>query len=622
MRGIFMIKKAPFFFGTETTPPSKRFGTDTSLFFSFPAPFFHLTRRPDIVISADDYVIQLIQSEQLVPPDTVAAAREYVLAQGVPEDKADTEALTLLVDKGYTTWAAITALLAQQFDMEVADLQEVRPTQEALEKMGRELADRYNVLPLQIEGSQMLAVTADPLDTDMMDELARLLGMSVSFRLAPPDDIREAIKRAYGEENPPQSDAMREIFGTGTGDANVKIPGNDEKGASAEDAPIIKYVNLLITEAIRRRASDIHMEPLEKRFRVRYRIDGVLQEVENPPKRLQASIIARLKLMAEVSLAEKRIPQDGRIQIQVSGKDVDLRVSVLPTVYGESIVMRILDKEGLRLGLPELGFFSDDQATFQKIITGADGIFLVTGPTGSGKSTTLYSALNYINQPDRKIITVEDPVEYQMPGINQVQVRREVGMTFSAALRAMLRQAPNIIMIGEIRDLETAEIAVNASLTGHMVFSTLHTNDAPSAVSRLVDIGVKPFLVSASLRGVLAQRLVRRICPDCAESYTPSEKELISIGMTVGDLSSANFQKGRGCSKCHNTGYRGRRGVFEIFMVNEEIQEMIYRNVSLVDLRRKVRELGMRTMREDGIRKIAAGITTVEEVLSTTVEVE
>ncbi len=573
------------------------------------------------MISADDYVIDLIKNAQLVPPETVASAREYVLSQGVPEEKADTETLTLLVDKGYTTWAAITALLAQQFDMEVADMNDVRPTPEALAKMGRDLAERYNVLPLQIEGGQMLAVTADPLDTDMMDELSRLLGLSISFRLAPPDDIRAAIKSAYGDDGLPQSDAMKAIFGDGTG-AAVNIPGNSENGASAEDAPIIKYVNLLITEAIRRRASDIHMEPLEKRFRVRYRIDGVLQEVENPPKRLQASIIARLKLMAEVSLAEKRIPQDGRIQIQVGGKDVDLRVSVLPTVYGESIVMRILDKEGLRLGLPELGFFSDDQATFQKIITGADGIFLVTGPTGSGKSTTLYSALNYINQPDRKIITVEDPVEYQMPGINQVQVRREVGMTFSAALRSMLRQAPNIIMIGEIRDLETAEIAVNASLTGHMVFSTLHTNDAPSAVSRLVDIGVKPFLVSASLRGVLAQRLVRRICPDCTEPYNPTEKELISIGMTVGDLSSANFQKGRGCSKCHGTGYRGRRGVFEIFMVNEEIQEMIYRNVSLVDLRRKVRELGMRTMREDGIRKIAAGITTVEEVLSTTIEVE
>jgi len=573
------------------------------------------------VISADDYVVQLIQSAQLVPAETVAAAREYVLAQGVPAEKADTETLNLLVEKGYTTWADITGALAREFDMEVADLEDVRPTPDALAKLGLDLAQRYNVLPLQISGSQMLAVAADPLDTDMMDEIVRVVGMPVLFRLAPPDDIRAAIKSAYGEDDSQQSSAMKEIFGDGS-DKTVSIPGNDEKGASEEDAPIIKYVNLLITEAIRRRASDIHMEPMEKRFRVRYRIDGVLQEVENPPKRLQASIIARLKLMAEVSLAEKRIPQDGRIQIQVSGKDVDLRVSVLPTVYGESIVMRILDKEGLRLGLPELGFFSDDQATFQKIITGADGIFLVTGPTGSGKSTTLYSALNYINQPDRKIITVEDPVEYQMPGINQVQVRREVGMTFAAALRSMLRQAPNIIMIGEIRDLETAEIAVNASLTGHMVFSTLHTNDAPSAVSRLVDIGVKPFLVSASLRGVLAQRLVRRICPDCTAPYSPSEKELLSIGMNVGDLSSANFQKGKGCLKCHGTGYRGRRGVFEIFMVNEEIQEMIYRNVSLVDLRRKVRELGMRTMREDGIRKIAAGITTAEEVLSTTIEVE
>jgi len=573
------------------------------------------------VISADDYVVQLIQSAQLVPAETVAAAREYVFSQGVPAEKADTETLNLLVEKGYTTWADITGALAREFDMEVADLEGVRPTPDALAKLGLDLAQRYNVLPLQISGSQMLAVAADPLDTDMMDEIVRVVGMPVLFRLAPPDDIRAAIKSAYGDDDSQQSSAMKEIFGDGS-DKTVNIPGNDEKGASEEDAPIIKYVNLLITEAIRRRASDIHMEPMEKRFRVRYRIDGVLQEVENPPKRLQASIIARLKLMAEVSLAEKRIPQDGRIQIQVSGKDVDLRVSVLPTVYGESIVMRILDKEGLRLGLPELGFFSDDQATFQKIITGADGIFLVTGPTGSGKSTTLYSALNYINQPDRKIITVEDPVEYQMPGINQVQVRREVGMTFAAALRSMLRQAPNIIMIGEIRDLETAEIAVNASLTGHMVFSTLHTNDAPSAVSRLVDIGVKPFLVSASLRGVLAQRLVRRICPDCTAPYSPSEKEMLSIGMNVGDLSNSNFQKGKGCLKCHGTGYRGRRGVFEIFMVNEEIQEMIYRNVSLVDLRRKVRELGMRTMREDGIRKIAAGITTAEEVLSTTIEVE
>ncbi len=573
------------------------------------------------MISADDYVVQLIQDRELVAPDIVDIARQDVLGQGIRETESDSAILDLLVEKGYTDWKAISSALAAEFDMEVADLSQVRPTDDALKLVGQDTATRYNVLPLQMEGSDLLVVIADPLDMDSMDELSKLVGKTLNFKIAPPDEIREAIVAAYDNSGDAGSSALKEIFGDGNG-LDVKIPGNDEKNAKEEDAPIIKYVNLLITEAIRRRASDIHMEPLEKRFRIRYRIDGVLQEVENPPKRLQASIIARLKLMANVSLAEKRIPQDGRIQIQVAGKDVDLRVSVLPTVYGESIVMRILDKEGLKLGLPELGFFSDDQEIFMKIITGADGIFLVTGPTGSGKSTTLYSALNYINQPDRKIITVEDPVEYQMAGINQVQVRREVGMTFSSALRSMLRQAPNIIMIGEIRDLETAEIAVNASLTGHMVFSTLHTNDAPGAVSRLVDIGVKPFLVSASLRGVLAQRLVRRICPDCAASYTPTEKELISIGMSISDLTETNFRKGKGCVKCHDTGYRGRRGVFELFLVNEEIQEMIYQNATLVDLRRKVRDLGMRTMREDGIRKIVAGITTIEEVLSTTVNVE
>ncbi len=575
-----------------------------------------------MIFSADDYVVQLIQDRELVSPDTVGVARQEVLGQGTRESEADEAVLRLLVEKGYTTWKAISSALAEEFDMETADLSQVRPTEEALQLVGQDAALRYNVLPLQLEGSFLLVVIGDPLAMEAMDELGRLVGKTLNFKVAPPDEIKEAVLAAYDSAGTQGDGSLSEIFGDNPSGSDVKIPGNDDKNARSEDAPIIQYVNKLITEAIRRRASDIHMEPLEKRFRVRYRIDGVLQEVENPQKRLQASIIARLKLMANVSLAEKRIPQDGRIQIQVGGKDVDLRVSVLPTVYGESIVMRILDKEGLKLGLPELGFFSDDQEVFMKIITGADGIFLVTGPTGSGKSTTLYSALNYINQPDRKIITVEDPVEYQMAGINQVQVRREVGMTFSSALRSMLRQAPNIIMIGEIRDLETAEIAVNASLTGHMVFSTLHTNDAPGAVSRLVDIGVKPFLVSASLRGVLAQRLVRRICPDCSESYTPTEKELISIGMTVSDLSDTNFRKGRGCVKCHDTGYRGRRGVFELFLVNEEIQEMIYQNATLVDLRRKVRDLGMRTMREDGIRKIAAGITTIEEVLSTTVSVD
>jgi general secretion pathway protein E/type IV pilus assembly protein PilB len=309
---------------------------------------------------------------------------------------------------------------------------------------------------------------------------------------------------------------------------------------------------------------------------------------------------------------------DGRINVKVGEKVIDLRVSTLPTVHGESIVMRILDKESLSLGLPQLGFFSDDQSTFEKVIALPDGIFLVTGPTGSGKSTTLYSALNVINKPDRKIITVEDPVEYEVAGINQVQVRTEVGMTFSAALRSMLRQAPNIVMVGEIRDLETAEIAINASLTGHMVFSTLHTNDAPSSVSRLIDMGVKPFLVSASLRAALAQRLVRSICQGCKEPHLPGDNELNILGVTVEQASTASFMHGAGCAKCGESGFRGRKGVFEIFVVNQEIEEMIYHNVSIVDLRKKAREMGMRSMREDGFRKVLAGVTTLDEVLMVT----
>jgi len=378
-------------------------------------------------------------------------------------------------------------------------------------------------------------------------------------------------------------------------------------------------VHQIILEAIQRRASDIHIEPLEKRFRVRYRIDGVLQEVENPPKRLQAAILSRLKIMANISIAEKRIPQDGRIQIGVGGKQLDLRVSSLPTAHGESIVMRILDKEGLTLGLPELGFFSDDAATFEKLISLPDGILLVTGPTGSGKTTTLYGCLHFINKPDRKIITVEDPVEYQLNGINQVPVRHDVGMTFAAALRAMLRQAPNIVMVGEIRDLETAEIAINASLTGHMVFSTLHTNDAPSAVTRLIDIGVKPFLVSTALRAVMAQRLIRKICSKCKRPYTPDVKELRSLNITATQAASATFAKGDGCADCNATGFRGRNGIFEIFVINEEIQKMIYEHVGSAKLRDKARALGMRTMREDGLRKVMAGLTTIDEVVSITV---
>jgi type IV pilus assembly protein PilB len=344
-----------------------------------------------------------------------------------------------------------------------------------------------------------------------------------------------------------------------------------------------------------------------------------LHEMKNPPKRLQLAIISRLKIQANMSIAEKRIPQDGRIQASVGGKTIDLRVSCLPTNHGESIVMRILDKEGLRLGLPELGFFTDDQQIFERLIGLPDGILLVTGPTGSGKTTTLYSCLNFINRPDRKIITVEDPVEYVLAGINQVQVQETIGFTFAAALRSMLRQAPNVIMLGEIRDLETATIAINASLTGHLVFSTLHTNDAPGAVTRLIDIGVKPFLVASSTRALMAQRLVRKVCKKCAAPYSPNEAELRSLNIDPNNMGNATFMKGKGCDNCNKTGYRGRFGIFEIFVIDDEARKLIYEKVSTSVLRARAREIGMRTLREDGARKVLAGLTTPEEVIRATV---
>lgn len=567
--------------------------------------------------SADEFVLQLLTDKSLLDDSAIDAARAKVTEAGY-EGSEDTAVLEALVAEHSITQKQIADVLAEEFNMETVDLADVRVSTEALEVVPFELANRYKVIPLEVDDSEVELAVFDPLDMDAVDSISHVIKRSVICRVAPLEDIEKAIHQYYEGAKAEKVDEM--FSGMEDPDAlpsQIELP--SEEGASEEEAPIIKYVHMVISEALKRRASDIHMEPLEKRFRVRYRIDGVLHEVENPPKRLQPSIVSRIKLMSNVSIAEKRVPQDGRINIKVGAKVIDLRVSTLPTAFGESIVMRILDKESLRLGLPELGFFSDDQAHFERIIALPDGVFLVTGPTGSGKSTTLYSALNYINHPDRKIITVEDPVEYEMSGVNQVQVRREVGMTFAAALRSMLRQAPNIIMVGEIRDKETAEIAINAALTGHMVFSTLHTNDAPSAVSRLIDIGIKPFLVAAAVRAVLAQRLVRRNCPNCRAACDHDEKLLNSLGIRSDQSDDASFMKGEGCLKCNGTGFRGRVGIFEMFNVNEELQSMIYEEASLVALRDKAREMGMRNMREDGIRKVLAGVTTPHEVLHATV---
>jgi general secretion pathway protein E/type IV pilus assembly protein PilB len=499
--------------------------------------------------------------------------------------------------------------LAAEFGLTWIELGDRPIGRDILSALPRKLVHDQVVIPFAREGGVLLVAVADPRAVDVMDSLTYVAGSPVRAVLATAADIRQAIDRAYGWH-------LSEPGGVGAGPEQQLGAG---ASADERDAPVIRLVQDVITDAIRRRASDIHLEPLERRFRVRHRIDGVLHEAEAPAKRLQLPVISRLKIMANLSIAEKRVPQDGRIQVQVDGRNLDLRVSSLPTVYGESIVMRVLDQENLKLGLPELGFLSDDQAVFEQQIASPDGIMLVTGPTGSGKTSTLYASLHQLNRADRKIITVEDPVEYQIAGINQVPVNAGIGMTFAAALRAMLRQAPNIIMVGEIRDRETVDIALNASLTGHLVFSTLHTNDAPSAVTRLIDLGARPFLVSAALRSVMAQRLVRRICPACRKSHRPSVRELHALGIAPSRLEGANFAHGAGCAACRGTGYRGRLGIFEIFLVHDGIRAMIYDNVTAARLRRQARADGMRTMREDGLRKVLAGLTTIEEVVSVTV---
>lgn len=569
--------------------------------------------------STEELTLQLLVEKGVVDASVVDSARESIEAES---DGLNLESALLkhLVKGEFVTDDKIAEILAEAFNMPVANLSDVRASTEALELLPFDLAKRYTVFPLEVDENEMILVVADPLNMDVIDNIGHVVNRSITVQVAPAKEIKRAIRQSYSEDYYDEVDSLLSDLNLDELNEVKSKKGENQSNPEEDAAPIIRYVQMMIADALKRRASDIHMEPLEKRFRVRYRIDGVLHEVENPPKRLQPAIISRIKLMSEISIAEKRVPLDGRINVRVSStKSIDLRVSTLPTVFGESIVMRILDKDGLNLGLPQLGFFSDDQATFERVIGMPDGVFLVTGPTGSGKSTTLYSALNTINDANRKIITVEDPVEYELMGVNQVQVNRSVGMSFAAALRSMLRQAPNIVMVGEIRDMETAEISINAALTGHMVFSTLHTNDAPSAVSRLVDIGIKPFLVAAALRAALAQRLVRRICSKCAKPHSPDEKILNSIGIRLDQSPDAKFMKGEGCMNCGTSGFRGRVGVFEIFSMNEELQQMIYDDVSLVALRSKSKEMGMRTMREDGIRKVLSGVTTAEEVLNATV---
>ena len=559
----------------------------------------------------DDYLADVLVDLGIVDATQVAKARQEAEASGVG-------VVDLLLANKLVKPSDVTQAKAAQFGAEVIQLSGLKIPDDVISIIPRHIAKKYRVVPVFRSDGKVAVAIADPSDLNTIDTLTHLLNAEIELRVASEADIENALNKYYGGTGQTVVDkAIQELT-----ESEVEVPlgglGDDSAVVDA-DAPLIRLVNQIIVDAFKMRASDIHLEPLSKRFRLRYRIDGVLHEMKAPPKRLQASIITRLKIQSNMSISEHRIPQDGRIQSKVGSKLIDLRVSCLPTYHGESIVMRILDKEGLRLGLAELGFFTDDQQTFERMIGLPDGILLVTGPTGSGKTTTLYSCLHFINRPDRKIITVEDPVEYILSGINQVQVNETVGLTFAMALRSILRQAPNVVMIGEIRDLETASIAINASLTGHLVFSTLHTNDAPSAVTRLVDIGVKPFLVASSTRCLMAQRLVRKVCRQCAQPYQASEQELRALNLTSENVQTATMQKGRGCSNCSNTGCRGRMGIFEVFVIDDEARKLIYDKASSSVLRVRAREMGMRTLREDGIRKVLAGLTTPEEVIRATV---
>ena len=547
--------------------------------------------------SNDKYVLQLLVERGFLDPEQVDAAAKSM--------KAENEtALDVLVSSGVIGEDEVLGTLADEFGLKYCHINSDAISADIIKEIPGDIARKYGVVPVVADEESITVAFSDPIGYDAIESLRYVLnGRDVQAIVSPRSEVQAAMEKLYASEM----------------ESDVQLRSDDDAGAvvSEDDAPVVKLANMILTTAIGMKASDIHVEPMEKEFRIRYRIDGALRKMDSPPKRLQQAIISRIKIMSKMKISEKRIPQDGRIQISHGGKDLDLRVSTVPTNHGESIVMRILDKSNLSLGLPQLGFLTDDQATFERLIKLPDGVVLVTGPTGSGKTTTLYACLGQINTPDKKLITVEDPVEYQMSGINQVQVNKDVGLDFSSALRSILRQAPNIVMIGEIRDAETADIAMEAALTGHLVFSTLHTNDAPSAVTRLLDIGVKPFLVASALRAAMAQRLVRAICEKCRTPYTPTERDIKMLGAIAKTIPETMYT-GAGCDKCGRSGYKGRKGIFEIFKVDDTIQRLIFDHAPASILRQRAREMGMRTLREDGMLKVASGMTSLSEVLRVT----
>ena len=543
---------------------------------------------------------QVISSEQL------QESRDVMKNGGSLQDA--------LLKLEYANPLQVAKAVAEFNHYEFIDLTDIEVPDEAIKLMTAGTARESNVVPISTDGLSVKLAVADPSDFGMIQKLSFIMNKEIVPVVASLEQIRELIDKVYPQDDVDNSAPLIDFSEIENEFAQADA---GRAGDDSGEGGVIKLVNKILSEGVELRASDIHIEPFATRVRIRYRVDGVLVEKENPPYRYLLPILSRLKIMAGIDISEKRRPQDGRIKTSLKGRDFDLRLSLLPTVYGQSAVMRILDRSNIKVNIRDLGLAEDDFARFQNLIKRPNGIFLVTGPTGSGKTTTLYSAINELNTTERKIITAEDPVEYYLPGINQCEVKHNIGLDFARIIRAMLRQAPNVILVGEIRDAETAKIAIEASLTGHLVFSTLHTNDAPSAITRLIDIGVQPFLVASSIIAVMAQRLVRRICPKCKEPYTPTPADIKASGLTAEQIGNGKFVRGKGCSNCNKTGYRGRQGIYEMLRLDGKLREMAFKGSSAQEMRRHAKAKGMRNLLDDGMLKVCKGMTTFEEVLST-----
>jgi len=564
----------------------------------------------------------LLVKEKVITPEQLEQASKL-------QKETHIRLASALVKLGFLTDEDVTNFLSRQYGVPAINLSYFEIDPAVVKLIPFETAKRYQILPLSRVGASLTIAMVDPTNVFAMDDIKFMTGFNIEPVVASESSIVEGIDKAYGTSKEEELESVMQSMNELGEAGDIEVQAETEEMAlkelekAADEAPIVKLVNLVLTDAVKRGASDIHLEPYEKEFRVRFRIDGVLQSIMNPPLKLKDAITSRLKIMAKLDISEKRLPQDGRIMLkmQIGGKkkQLDFRVSTLPTLWGEKIVLRLLDKENLRLDMTKLGFEVESLEKFQKAILKPYGMVLVTGPTGSGKTNTLYSSISQLNQPDTNIMTAEDPVEFQLGGVNQVQMKEQIGLNFAAALRAFLRQDPNIILVGEIRDFETAEIAIKAALTGHLVLSTLHTNGAPETITRLMNMGIEPFLVATSVHLICAQRLVRRICKDCAEPVEMPPQALLDEGFTPEESKNVQIMKGKGCATCNKTGYKGRTGLYEVMEVDDEIKELVLVGASALELKKKAIERGMITLRRSGLMKVAQGLTTLEEVARETI---